>query len=47
MELKDYDDIQQKTDSSMLMRATLMDFRCISEFCLNSRSGIISVDFVS
>lgn len=43
MELKEYDDIQQN-GSSILMGVALMDFWHVAEFCLNSRSGIISVD---
>lgn len=43
MELKEYDDIQQKAGSSILMGVALMDFWHVAEFCLNSRSGIISV----
>ena len=39
--------IHQRGGSSMLMGATLMDFWHVTEIFLNSRSGIICVDFVS
>lgn len=44
MELKEYDDIQQKAGSSILRGVALMDSWCITAFYLNSRSGIFSVD---
>lgn len=33
MELKEYDDIQQKAGSSILMGVSLMDFWHVAEFC--------------